>query len=145
MKVNEPDEYAGSFINSTEEEVVPGIGAALLAKGIDPGSIAVGTLITVTFSDGTTAQYIKASSTSSYQWTWTGVAHNKAGQLIRRDGSVIANPNTTGDGGGTYNGPGYGPGAPDWFHMEDPGLCQFGGSISFADGDQLVSFGYGPC
>jgi hypothetical protein len=143
--VNEPADYAGSFINSLDEEVVPGISNALIQMGVNPATIAVGTLITVKFADGTTAQYIKASSTSSYQWTWTGVAHNSAGKLIHRDGSLVVNPNTAGNGSGSFGAPGFGPGAPDYFHLTDPGLCQYGGTISFDDGEELTSFSFGPC
>jgi hypothetical protein len=145
MTVTEPDERASSFINSLDVEVIPGIGEALLAKGIDQGFIEVGTVITVKFTDGTTAQYVKISGGGTVQWMWNGVAHNKANKRIRRDGSVIDDPNTTGNGGGTFGAPGYGPGAPDWFNLVDPGLCQFGGTISFSDGEEITSFGVGPC
>jgi len=143
--VNEPAEYAGSFINSTEEEVVPGIGAALIQKGINPGSIQNGTIITVKFSDGTTAQYVKVSSTSSYQWTWTGIAHNKDGKLMNRDGSLVANPNTSGGGGGAFSSPGFGPAVTDFFFLSSAGLCSFGGTIEFGTGETLFSMSNGPC
>lgn len=136
-------DYASSFINSLEEEVVPGIGNALIQLGVNPATISVGTLITVKFSDGTTAQYIKISSTSSYQWPWTGIAHNSSGLLINRDGSLVVNPNTIGNGSGSFSAPGYNN--LDWFYLNAPGLCQFGGTISFEDGETLTSFGFGPC
>ncbi|HTV94781.1 MAG TPA: hypothetical protein VME42_02235 [Steroidobacteraceae bacterium] len=112
--VNEPDSYAASFINSNDEEVVPGIGYALILMGINQGSIPTGTVITVTFSDGTTAQYVKASPTATYQWTWNGTAHNKKGQLIDRAGGLIQNPNTAGLGSGVVTAPGFNPGGVDW-------------------------------
>jgi hypothetical protein len=143
--VNEPSDYAGSFINSDESEVVPGIGYALIHMDIDPAVFPAGTLITVKFSDGTTAQYIKASAGATYQWTWTGIAHNAKGQLIDRSGNLILNPNTTGTGAGSFSGPGFGAGSGVNFQLIDLGICQFGGTVSFEDGEELTSIGFGPC
>lgn len=95
-----PSNYAASFIGSLEEEVVPGIGQGVVAKGINPGSIPVGTVITVTFSDGTTAQYVKASNFSTYQWVWNGVAHDAQGRRIDRSGAPVGNSNRGDNGGG---------------------------------------------
>jgi hypothetical protein len=98
--VNEPDNYAASFIGAEEGEIVPGIGYALILMGVNQSSIQPGTVITVTFSDGTTAEYVKAPATATYQWTWNGVAHNKKGQRIDRAGNVLGNANTAGSGAG---------------------------------------------
>jgi hypothetical protein len=111
--INEPEDYASSFVGSEEGEVVPGIGQALLQLGINPAEIPIGTVITVKFSDGTTAQYVKQSLTSTYQWLWNGIVHNKTGQLINRSGGLISNANTAGAGGGSFTAPGYGSGS-DW-------------------------------
>lgn len=100
ITVKVPTDYAFSFISNLDEEIIPGIGQALFLKGINPASIAAGTVITVTFDDGTSAQYVKASATATYQWTWNGVAHNAQGKRINRDGSLRNNPNTGGVGGG---------------------------------------------
>src|SRR5262249_29726460 len=113
-KVTMPDEYSGSFINSSPEETSPGIGRALGLMGINPGNIPVGTTITVEFEDGTTAQYIKQSATATYQWLWNGVAHNKAGQRIDLHGNVIGNPNTAGTGGGSVDVRGFGAAGSGW-------------------------------
>jgi hypothetical protein len=83
------EEYASSFINSTDEEVSPGIGSALIHLGVNQATIPLGTVITVTFPDGTTAEFVRISTTSSYQWGWNGVAHNANKQLIDRSGNVI--------------------------------------------------------
>ena len=100
ITVRVPSNYAVSFIGNIDEEIVPGIGQGLILKAINPASIAAGTVITVTFEDGTTAQYVKASATATYQWTWNGVAHNAQGQRINRDGSLKSKPNSGGAGGG---------------------------------------------
>jgi hypothetical protein len=141
--VTVPDDYTSTFINSTEGEVSPGIGAGLIAMGINPAQFPVGTLITVKFTDGTTAQYIKASGGGSYQWTWTGIAHDSQGHLMLRNGQRVANPNTAGNGSGSFSAPGYSN--PDWFYLNAPGFCQYGGEISFDDGETLTSFGFAPC
>jgi len=132
--VNEPDEYAGSFINSDDSEVVPGIGYALLQKGINQGSIPFGTLITVHFSDGTSAQYTKASATATYQWTWNQIAYNSAGKLMYRNGTPVGNVNTAGAGGGSFNGPGFGAGSDFAFELLFQNLCTLSFSTSL-DGE----------
>jgi hypothetical protein len=145
VTVTVPDEYTSTFINSTEEEVSPGIGEGLAAINVNPAALPPGTLITAKFTDGTTAQYIKNSDHSSYQWTWTGIAHDSKGRLMYRNGQLVVNPNTAGNGSGSFSAPGYGPGNVDWFYLNAPGLCQYGGTVSFDDGEELTSFGFGPC
>lgn len=123
--VSEPTSYASSFINSSEEEVEPGINYALVQMGIDPGSIPAGTVITVKFEDGTDAQYVKGLATATYQWTWNGIAHNKVGQLIDRSGRLRSNPNSAGKGGGIVSIPGFGPYDYWLFDISFLGSCSF--------------------
>lgn len=124
-KVNEPPDYAGSFINSSEEEVIPGTGNALIHMGINPASIQPGTVITVVFEDGTTAQYVKVSNTATYQWTWNGIAHDKAGHRINRNGTLVSNPNTAGSGSGHAQVTGFGSGSRWGFGVAGAPTCTF--------------------
>ncbi len=144
--VDEPPAYAGSFINTSDDEITPGISnALLLEKGINPNSIDLGTVITVKFQDGTSAQYQKVSKVSSYMWQWNGTAHNKDGKLIDRAGNLKINPNTAGAGAGNFTGPGFFTGSSAWFQLTDPGYCEYGGHIITGDGTDMSSFAWGPC
>ena len=152
--INEPSNYAGSFIGSEEGEVVPGIDRAFITLGINAASVfKPGTEITVQFADGTTAVYIKNPAYSTYQWTWSGVAHNKAKQKINRSGQVIAS-NASGGGGsfavaGFGGGSGAGAGGFDWRFVGDgvhgeitvePPIAAIEGGYGGAGGAQFVSY-----
>jgi hypothetical protein len=143
--LNMPENYSVSFIGSEDGETSPGIGQALFLVGINPAEIPVGTVITVTFSDGTTAQFVKQSATATYQWLWNGVAHNKAGQRINRAGGVIANPNTAGAGGGSGTAPVWGSGAGSGWVFGGENYCYFSGYVTMPDGSTFGSSGWGPC
>jgi hypothetical protein len=126
--INEPSDYSGSFINSDESEVVPGIGYALIQLNINPASFPAGSPIMVKFEDGTSAIYIKASAGANYQWTWSGVAY-KGKQQINRNGTPAANSNTPGSGSGSAGSAtlgGFGPEATGWtwFAAADPDAPQ---------------------
>jgi hypothetical protein len=152
--INEPSSYAGSFINSDESEVVPGISRAFIDLGINAASVfSPGSEITVQFEDGTTAVYMKTPAYSTYQWVWTGVAHNKLKQKINRSGQVISN-NASG-GGGSFDVPGFGGGSGagaggfDWRFVGDgvhgniivePPIVAIEGGYGGAGGAQYVSY-----
>jgi hypothetical protein len=152
--IHVPSDYAASFIGSEEGEVVPGISRAFITLGINAASVfRPGTEITVQFDDGTTAVYIKNPATATYQWTWTGVAHNKAGKKIDRAGNIIAT-NSTG-GGGSFDVPGFGGGSGagaggfDWRFVGDgvhgeitiePPIAAIDGGYGGAGGAQYVSY-----
>ena len=53
-----PD-YASSFINSFDPEVIPAINQALFVGGMNPAYLPIGTKVIVVFVDGTKAQFIK--------------------------------------------------------------------------------------
>jgi hypothetical protein len=88
-----------------EADTSTGIGLALAAMGVDPGNLPMGTLITVTWQDGTTAQFIRSNSVPTLQWIYVpGSMRNKAGDPITPiAGTTIQNPNTSGSGGGYAN------------------------------------------
>ena len=138
------DEYAASFVRSTEDEVSPGIGRALILMGIDQGSIPPGTVITVRFPDGTTAEYIKQSNFSTYQWIWNGTAHDKNGRQIYRDGTFVTNSNTGGAGDGHANVPGFGSGASWGFGVSAAPTCTFITTIT-VNGDSTDYMYVHPC
>src|SRR5690348_12802788 len=97
--ISEPESYAGTIINMSDEEVGPGISSALGKLGINAGTIRIGTIVTVTFKDGTKAKFMKISN-STEMWRWTGEAWDKDGNPINRDGSLKTNPNAAGGGYG---------------------------------------------
>lgn len=98
--VQVPSEYQSSIINSLDEEIGPGISAALVARGINPGQLPVGTVVTVKFDDGTSATFKKVSN-STLMWEWTGHAWDEDGNPIHRDGSPKSNTNAPGLSGGS--------------------------------------------
>lgn len=141
--VRMPSNYATSFSGSLDEEIIPGIGQGLIAMGINPAFIEVGTVITVKFDDGTTAQYVKMSPMSTYQWTWNGVAHNAQGKRINRNGSLVGNPNSGGAGGGEARS----TRGANTFRMMGSGQCGAAGSISDGNNAVLLNYTYNylPC
>lgn len=143
LAINVSDTYAASFINSIDEEVGPGIDLALAQLGIPWSGLPLNTPITVKFSDGTTAIYIKTNPSSDH-WQWSGIAHNKNNQLINRDGSLRSNPNTAGIGGGSVSVPGFGPGAGLSWLIDGGDQC-FASSYVTIDGQEYGSSGWGPC
>lgn len=147
--VQMPPNYDGSFINSTDEMDSPGIGQALIAKGIDPSSFKVGAKLLVTFQDGSKAVYMKISMTSSYQWTWDGIhAWNAQGQPIDRSGNVKNNPNTSGTGGGSTSVSetldGAGNAAALWFIYQQQ-QCTTSTQLSINGVPDATFFGFVPC
>jgi hypothetical protein len=105
-QINLSPTYQSSFINSIDEEIGPGIDAALASLGINWASsplIKEGIVVTVLFPDKTKAQFVKYNGKMSDHWVWNGKAWNKDGKLILRDGTLHTNGNTGGSGGGTAN------------------------------------------
>jgi hypothetical protein len=143
--VHEPTQYASSFIGYDESEVVPGIGAALILMGINQNAFSPGDMITVTFDDGTSAEFVKNASTATYQWSWTGKAWDKNGNPIDRSGNLVANPNTSGNGGGSFAGSGNGGGLAFGFALAGFGAC-FTDTTVTIDGVQVAyEAHYVPC
>jgi hypothetical protein len=93
---NEPagasvDAALATFVNSNDAVVSQAI-VALITSMFPPNSgvvINIGTL-TVTFKDGTTAEYVQ---TGPGEWTWNGIAHDAKGNQINRNGTKVTNPN----------------------------------------------------
>jgi hypothetical protein len=104
--LNVSSQYAGSIINSDDAEVGPGIDQALYNSGVNWAELPAGATVTVTFSDGTKAQFYK-SGNMSYHWIWNGVAFDKNGSKINRQGQ-LTKPNTSGTGAGLANVDGVG-------------------------------------
>lgn len=101
--VNLSETYASSFINSIDEEVIPGISQAILAKGINPASLPVGTIVLVVFPDGTKATFVKVNASGSVQWEWAGRAWNAEGKPITRNGALKTGGVTGASGDGQVN------------------------------------------
>jgi hypothetical protein len=142
-QINEPPDYKTSIINSDYGEVTPGINVALgkLDQPINPAAIPVGSVLTVIFQDGTTAQFIKFSETLSDMWQWNGIAHNAKGQLIHRDGSLVNNPNTTGTGGGNASAHGIGDTGQGWnYNMQAYPECTSSTIITDGSGQVLGTY-----
>jgi hypothetical protein len=117
LTVNEPAYYSTTFINALDQEVGPGIAQALAAEKINWNSLPVGAFVTVVFSDGTKALYIKTNGQITDHWAWAGVAWDKHGNRINRAGQPQSNPNTSGTGGGAVTAPGFGAsgGRYNWY------------------------------
>jgi hypothetical protein len=143
ISVNEPYVYASSFVNSDDAEVGPGIDQALLDKGILWSSLPDGTVITVVFTDGTSAQFYLENNSSSDHWIWNGTAHNQQGQPINRNGIVLSNPNSSGGGGGDVSAPPIG-GDLTYFIGGKP-QCRYSVTLDWPTGSATTSYGWGPC
>lgn len=100
-----PPNYGTTPINSETWEVDSsnGIGNALWTTlGVDQGNLPMGTLVSVVWQDGTTAQFVRTNSVPTLQWVYVpGSMKNKNGQPITPvSGTTILNPNPGGTGGG---------------------------------------------
>jgi hypothetical protein len=71
---------------------------------------------------------------STYQWHWNGVAHNKKGEKIDRNGKVIANTNTSGSGSGhvSVNAPGLNNNNFQW-NVTGEAMCSFVVNVTLFD------------
>jgi hypothetical protein len=153
-EITEPSNYAGSFIGSEEAEVVPGIDRAFITLGINAAFVfKPGSQITVNFADGSSAIYIKNPAYSTYQWSWSGIAHNKDKKRILRNGTIVTN-NASG-GGGSFDVAGFGGGSGagadgfDWRFVGDgvhgeitvePPIAAIDGGYGGGGGAQNVSY-----
>jgi hypothetical protein len=103
LKITVPSDYSSSIINSSDEEVGPGISFAFISKGINPGLLEAGTMVLAKFQDGTSALFMKTSGMSTEQWAWTGMAWDAQGNRIDRHGAHLnATPSGSLSGGGSF-------------------------------------------
>lgn len=144
-------EYGGSYINNDAlaEDTSSGISNYLYIQNqVNPNNVPVGTVVTVKWSDGTTAQFIRVSTTSSYQWAYKpGTAKNSEGQPINPDGSLVKNSATSGTGAGIVNPVVTPSSGYDWTITLTPlPLCSAEVDIEDADGGLLLGgIGFFPC
>src|SRR5207237_8014892 len=110
---------------ATDDRDGPASARAMLLLVIDQASIPLGAVITGKFHDGTTAQYVKQSDFATYQWIWNGVANDKNGHRIYRNGTLVGNSNTSGTGEGHVNVPGFGSGSSWGFGLGAVPTCTF--------------------
>jgi hypothetical protein len=145
-----PD-YGGSYINNDAlaEDTSSGISNYLYVQNlVNPNNVPVGTVVTVKWSDGTTAQFVRVTTSGSIQWAYKpGTAKNSNGQPINPDGSLVTNPATSGTGSGVANpvvtpSPGY-----DWSISVNPlPFCSAEVDVDDEDGNLLLgSIGFFPC
>lgn len=111
-----------SFVVSTDVEVSTAINAFVANLAAHGVNFTTG-IFSVTFpADGTSAEFVE-SPPGSHNWVWNGVAHNKNGDRIDRNGNVIPNPNTSGTGGGHAEVSGFGKGSGWTFDVGGFGSC----------------------
>jgi hypothetical protein len=102
FQISMPVEYADSFIGSDDALDSPGIGYALLAKGINPATLQVGTVILVTYADGSKAAFVRTPGLSTLLFIWNGLnAWDSQGRPVNRNGTLLLNPNSTGNASGS--------------------------------------------
>lgn len=113
--------------------------------GQNPASFPLGTLVMVTWSDGTTAQFIRTNKEPTVLWVYVpGSMKDKAGNPITPvSGVKITNPNTSGAGSGSAD-PSI-PNAPASINLIGVEYCK--GSVTFSDGVSTiyVFITYFPC
>jgi hypothetical protein len=105
--------YQGSFICNCDLEDMGTQAQNWLVQqyGNSAAVLAPGTIITLKFADGSTAQFIKISGATDIMWQRTGTAHDKNGNLINSHGPLAQNnPNTS--GGGSASASAFGGTAP---------------------------------
>jgi hypothetical protein len=82
-----PSLYQTSFIHSLDEEIGPGITYVLSQRGINVFNLRMGTRVLVRFPDGTSALFEKVSQTT-VMWRWSGMAWDRYGRPIHRNGAL---------------------------------------------------------
>ncbi len=150
---NEPLDFVGTPDSDVSADIVNSFG---LGAGIPAG-----TPITVTFSDGVIAIFVRTSdSTSDHTqwWVWGNVAHNAknicvevpgtnmlkiCGAPIDRSGNVLIDINTSGSVGGSAVNPAYDI-YPTPIVPGSPAVCTYSAYATLGD-DTIGGTGYGPC
>jgi hypothetical protein len=96
-----PGDYSTFVCNCDLQEMGTGVAGWITSQfNTQTETLPVGTIVTLRFADGTTAQFQKKDAMSTYRWGWNGKAFNKQGQPIDAHGVVQGNQNTSGAGGG---------------------------------------------
>ena len=146
-----PTDYGGSYVGSMDEDTNSGISRVLyIDRLINPNSVAVGTVVTVKWSDGTTAKFIRTTAIGSIQWQYVpGSARDAQGRPITHAGSLIQNPNagSGGTGSGSVNPVVSDPnGLYPWYLYINGGPdCTSNIGVSFPDGETIDFQSFGPC
>lgn len=147
--VHIPPQYGESYINNDAlaEDTNTAISYVLYTQeGISPISeeVKVDTVVEVIWEDGTTAQFVRASLTSSYQWALVpGSAENAQGQPIDAHGNVIGNPNQ--ESPGLAGGPGW-PISPDYVIIVNPGrFCDVSVQVDYQGHAIYNGYSWYPC
>jgi hypothetical protein len=112
---------APSFLGVTDATM-----SAVINSIFPLASAPAGVQVSVLFGDGSRATYIlqgPLDPNGNRIWTWSGWAWDPAGHLILRDGSHPGNINTSGTGGGSYQGNGFGTGSNWNFIVSGASSC----------------------
>jgi hypothetical protein len=121
-----------------------GINVALGNMNVNPATLPAGTIISVVWADGTTAQFIRTNSVPSILWVYVpGSMRDKNGNPITPiSGTMVPNPNTAGAGGGNSQ-----PAAPNPATITITGTeyCQMGVTLSNGVDTIYVYIFYVPC
>lgn len=141
--VTVPDDYQSSFINSDLTDTagqIPG----WINNQYHTTQIPVGTVVTLVYTDGTKAQFIKISASGSIQFEWNQLAWkmvNGLPVLIHLDGSPVTNSNTSGTGAGSATAT---PVSGN-FAMYGEALCVTSTSVTWGGVYQGSETHYVPC
>lgn len=138
-----------SFIGSTDAVINAVINNNPTVLALYSG-LANNSVVTITFSDGTTAEFVvniisMAGGTVKVVVTWSGIAHDKTGRLINRDGTLVPNPNTGGSGGGNVGVHGFGPGSNWNFQFHGQPFCTLEGTVTGENGQSTTDIMRLPC
>jgi hypothetical protein len=122
-----------------------GINIALGNSGVNAGTLPPGTLVSVTWADGTTATFIRTNSVPSVLWVYVpGSMRDKNGNPITPvSGTLAANPNTGGAGGGTTQPAA--PNPPSTMVVTGTEYCQVGATWSDGVSSIYVYITFVPC
>lgn len=127
--INIPTEYGTSILNNPiwVEDANSAIARVLyIDRGIsaNSSSVKVGTIVTVVWTDGSKAQFVRTNLTGSFQWAYVpGSARNANGDPINPStGQVLSAPASGGGSGGSTN---YATsnGASSYMVVSEAGYC----------------------
>lgn len=149
--INIPPNYGVSYINNDAlaEDTNSAISLVLYTQlGVNPNDVPRGTVVTVIWQDGTSAQFVRISLTGSIQWQYKpGTAKDKNGNPIDPNGTKSTNPNA-GQGSGSGDvGPIVTPSnGYNWnLNLRGGNSCTATTIVTFPDGTVFTGIAFFQC
>jgi hypothetical protein len=131
-----------SFVVTSDDQA-----SAIINQIFPMASAPAGIWVSIEFPDHTKATYILQNGLDQNGhriWKWSGFAWDAQGNIIGRDGRTSSPINTSGHGGGVFEGSGFGSGSAWNFRSEGADSCTSTTTIT-VNGQQTSYVFVAPC